>query len=51
MSCQIKKYVLKYRVISYCGKKPPRKENKMKAVITVTGKDRVGIISMASAEC
>ena len=27
------------------------KENEMKAVITVIGKDRVGIISMVSAEC
>ena len=27
------------------------KENKMKAVITVIGKDRVGIISMVSSEC
>ena len=25
--------------------------NKMKAVVTVTGKDKVGIIAMASAEC
>ena len=29
----------------------PRKDTKMKAVITVTGKDKVGIIAMASAEC
>lgn len=26
-------------------------EAKMKAVVTVTGKDKVGIIAMASAEC
>jgi ACT domain-containing protein len=29
----------------------PRKDTKMKAVITVTGKDKVGIIAMASREC
>ena len=29
----------------------PRKDIKMKAVITVTGKDKVGIIALASAEC
>lgn len=29
----------------------PHKELEMKAVITVTGKDKVGIIAMASAEC
>ena len=28
-----------------------RKEEFMKAVVTVTGKDKVGIIAMASAEC
>ena len=51
MYCQIKKYVLKYRVIRICGKCRHERRTKMKAVITVTGKDRVGIISMASAEC
>ena len=51
MSCQIKKYVLKYKVIRTCGEGRTKGEQKMKAVITVTGRDRVGIISMASAEC
>ncbi len=35
-----------------CIKIEKRKEFfKMKAVVTVTGKDKVGIIAMASAEC
>ena len=51
MSCQIKNYVLKYSVIRTCGECRHERRTKMKAVITVTGRDRVGIISMASAEC
>ena len=37
--------MLKYR------KNTPTKGFFMKAVVTVTGKDKVGIIAMASAEC
>ena len=37
--------------MSQCATRTVRKEKIMKAVVTVTGKDRVGIIAMASAEC